>query len=494
MENDFSDSTVYFVVEKTAEKRLIDYFIETDRSIVIPIIPLKSLSVVSNGYARIRFAFWSNWSFHYMNLFKVENGTFEKSESYETRKYCRFFNAELDDEINNDDNNSRLLEGWILVEFPEDGRFCFSFDFVNNNKLSDKVVYYFDVSGSGIHNEHPFFDFPKTRKFSPFKAEKGENLSVVPSTSTVILNVDSDFSFHVVGEKKIDVHFSEYGKYSVYIYPTFISVKETDKEGVFDHEYTTMFTKKGHFVLNIKSGESKGTQDYYVIDDELPDESFKDKKLIENMRKRLEREIPYDDDIPIEIRRNVNKMLCDAIKEKERKIKEEQKKQKKDEEESDDESDGIDYLREKAECLEKEKEYLRIRFEEMERKEKEMRKKFEEDIQKLQNEWSNKDHEFVEKMKEKAETRQKENDEFIKQEKSKRKKRIDELAIRIQVIENTMKKGKEKQEKILSLKQEIVDEENDEFVILSSRQEKQTKEQEQDETLIEERIKQNQKN
>lgn len=487
----FADCQTYFEVENSAEKRLVDYYVDTDRSVVVPITPLKTLSSVKTGFVRIRFAFWSDWSFDRVSLCKVFPGTFEKGESCETRKYYRFFAVELDE---NEDDQKRLLEGWLLVEFPEDGRFYLSFDFSRNNEKCEEVVYYFDVTGSGVHNEHPFFDLPKTRKFSPFKQEKGENLSVVPSSSVVILNVDSDFNFHVFGEKKLDVYFAEYGKYSDYIYPTFITIKETDKEGVFDHEYSTVFTKKGRFVLNLKGEESRGTQEYYVIDDELPEESFKDKKLIENMRKRLEREVPYDDDIPIEIRRNVDKMLRDKIQENEKKMKKKLKKQASnecddDEEESeDDDSCEIDYLREKAECLEKEKEDLRIRFEEMERKEREMRKRFEKEIEKLQREWSNKDQEFVNKMKEKEEARKKENDEFAEQEKSKRKKRIDELTIRIQIIENTMKEGQDKKQKILSLQEEIVNEERDEFAILSSRQEKQEREQKQDEKLINEKI------
>lgn len=136
----------------------------------------------------------------------------------------------------------------------------------------------FDVKNSGIKKFSPFFDLPKTRKFSPFN---DEFFSVSPSFSSVVVKKSEDFHFHIFSRNEIvDRITGVCTKREVNIIPKIVSEKETDVKDVKDREYSITFPDCGHYCLKLNGNQNENDdfQNYFVIDFDLPDESDEEKK------------------------------------------------------------------------------------------------------------------------------------------------------------------------------------------------------------------------
>lgn len=467
---------VYFDVEKSVEKRIVSSEIDVLNSDVIPIYPFEYFTSFTDGFARVRIAIDSDLSFDYALIYSLKKDSFavdKELDHSKRKKMVRFFTVDFPSDF----QFKKMVECWILIEFPKDGRYKCSFSFLYNKarRNSKPIVYCFDVTGTGKHFEHPFFDLSKSRIFTPLKPLKDDQyLRIEPSTSIVILN-DFDFSFHVFAKKNLEVFFSPDVEedFLKRIYPSFISCEKTDKEDVYDHEYSLTFPNKGRYKLVVKDEKNNlGFQIYYILDDyEQPDELTSDKKLFEKLKINLEKNDTIDtceDDIPIEIRENVNKMIDDKIKENE-------KKKNGYDVENDEEEDSqeiIENLKQKALSLEKENEKLRTRFDEMEKRENQMQQEFNKKFNDFKKESENKNLEFFKNIQTKFTNQQNQKDEIEKKEKDKKDKQINDINLQIRKIEKEVLIEPEKQAEIISLQKQIFNEKEDEFLIVSSRKEK----------------------
>lgn len=310
---------VYFMVKNTKERLLGIPGAKKEKIGFIPIVPLNGLTSVTKGFARIRFAIEQIRSPLLIELFKIKKGTFDRegNKKYDKchRKFTTYlpfkYKAKKSDNKSNGNLNSCLVEDWILVEFPENGRWEVEIYFANDEgTYTYGVTYYFDVTGSGYHNLYPIFDLPKNRKFIPFQTKKPNEVWLEPSTQSVILN-DYDHYFHVFSEKEVKVYFTCNEDDSV-IWPSLMGEKDTDKKNIKDREYSVTFVKNGTYSLEIFGDQHLGTQEYYVTDFELEPESKAESNLMKDLKNRLEGKADYCKDIPTSVRKNVEKMLKDT--------------------------------------------------------------------------------------------------------------------------------------------------------------------------------------
>ncbi|KAK8865114.1 hypothetical protein M9Y10_010647 [Tritrichomonas musculus] len=315
--------TVYFEVENSIE--MIQTILGKDKEEAgfIPIKPTEGLTVITKGYARIRFAVKQKRSLLLIKMFKIKKGTFERESNEFIKNCCCVFTLNFPFEQKEVDENEKLVEDWIFIEFPENGRWEVYIYFKNESgKYNHGVTYFFDVFGAGFHVESPIFDLPKNRKFVPFYSNLSEKIRVEPSSSVVLLN-DFDFFFHLFSENKVKIYFILHGEMKPnHIKPTLISEKQTSENKIVDREYSITFSKNSHYDLIFKEKNCFCIQQFFVGDFNLPDESDEEKKLMEKIQKQINRKIDYNDDIPFDIQKEVDLMIQNEIKEKERIIKE----------------------------------------------------------------------------------------------------------------------------------------------------------------------------
>lgn len=161
--------TVYFEVENSIE--MIQTILGKDKEEAgfIPIKPTEGLTIITKGYARIRFAVKQKRSPLLIKMFKIKKGTFERESNEFIKNCCCVFTLNFPFEQKEVDENEKLVEDWIFIEFPENGRWEVYIYFKNESgKYNHGVTYFFDVFGAGFHVESPIFDLPKNRKFVPF--------------------------------------------------------------------------------------------------------------------------------------------------------------------------------------------------------------------------------------------------------------------------------------------------------------------------------------
>ncbi|KAK8899243.1 hypothetical protein M9Y10_001554 [Tritrichomonas musculus] len=280
----------------------------------MPIVPLEGLSKVTKGYARIRFAIKYNRSSLLIKLFKVKNGKFERESNEYFDDHSHYFTVNLpfEEKDKSNDLNEYLVEDWVLVEFPENGRWEVSIYFANDEgSYTYGVSYFFDVTGLATHINLSIFDLPKSRTFAPMKKETLDDIRVEPSTQSVILD-DYDFYFHVFSEKEVKAYFTLDEDNST-VWPSILSEKSTEKKNIKDREFSVTFPKSGTYKLEIwVDNVHFASQNYYVIEYEQQDESPEEKELMQNFRNTLEGKTDYNKDIPISIRKNVEQMLKDS--------------------------------------------------------------------------------------------------------------------------------------------------------------------------------------
>ncbi|KAK8838138.1 hypothetical protein M9Y10_036091 [Tritrichomonas musculus] len=103
----------------------------------IPIIPLEGLTTVNEGYARIRFLVKQKRAQPLIDLYKIKEGTFDREKEEDSisinniQNQSCFFSAYLPFAIEDCENeDDKLVEDWILVEFSENGRWevCIYFE------------------------------------------------------------------------------------------------------------------------------------------------------------------------------------------------------------------------------------------------------------------------------------------------------------------------------------------------------------------------------
>lgn len=304
---------VYFNVKSTKERLLGIPGTGKEEKGFTPIVPLDGLTKVTKGYARIRFACKYKRSPLLVCLYKIKKGTFEH-ESENTVDNCdRCFTVNLPFKYNaknkSKDLNESLVEDWVLIEFPENRRWEVQIYFANDEgTYTYGVTYFFDVTGAPNPIEYPIFDLPKNRTFLPFKTKAPEKVWVEPSTDPVILD-DLDIYFHVFSEKEVKVYFT-YDKDKSTVWPSLMNGKDTGKDNIKDFEYSVTFPKYTAYSLNIWDGDNfLGSQNYYLLESELSEESSEEKKLMKDLKNTLEGKIDYCKDIPSSVRKNVEKMV-----------------------------------------------------------------------------------------------------------------------------------------------------------------------------------------
>ncbi|KAK8898389.1 hypothetical protein M9Y10_000674 [Tritrichomonas musculus] len=307
--NDRKLFNVYFNVTGIKEKMTFgipDSLIE--KSGFHPIVPSDELSTVTNGYARIRFVINLNSSAVIAKLFKIKEETFERDEKT-VENCCRFFSVNLPFELEEYEHlKGYLVENWILVEFPEDGRWEVKIFFDADQTYG--ITYYFDVTGTCVHNIYPIFDLPKNRTFSHFPVN-WPLVSLEPSTQSVIVN-QSAASFHVFSEEELKLSFKHENDDST-IEPTLVGVKETSDNTSKDREYSVTFPEDGVYRLEIwEEDQFVGTQNYFVGEIEQIGETQEEKDLMENVKTVLTEKLDYCRDIPQSIREDVERLLKES--------------------------------------------------------------------------------------------------------------------------------------------------------------------------------------
>lgn len=73
--------------------------------------------------------------------------------------------------------------------------------------------------------------------------------------------------------------------------------------------------------MYLEDEESSNYQQYFVIDFELPEESNEERKMMNDLKNKIEGKFDYNQDIPLKIREDVDSMLHETLEQKEKRIK-----------------------------------------------------------------------------------------------------------------------------------------------------------------------------
>lgn len=444
-----------------------------------PITPQVGLTKIDKGTARIRFAVKEKRSPLLIELYKIKKGTFERENDSCLRNCHRLFTVEISDDIvTNQDKSSgeRLVEDWVLIDFPEKGRWEVYIYFKNDiGSYYYGCKYFFDVSDCTKDDKYFYSiaDLPKERKFIPLKPKNEQKVMVKPSSSVVVLT-DTYSNFHVLSQNELKVYFTNVKEPdSGTIWPTLISAKEVkDDNEIIDREYSVIFPSYGHFELFVWDKECVQYQQYFVIDFEQPDESYKEKKMMNYLVDQLKFPQDYTADIPKIIEKRVDQMLIDAKQEKE-----ENKSESDNDDDDDDELDfgeqeEISSLMNKASKLENEKEMLNKKFEEMKKKKDQLKLEFVRQIEELKKEWARKEKKEKKEKIDRSKMRKIELDNIEKEEKEKSEQKMADLRNRIAKIEEQLNIDPEKRNELVNLHKQLLKEEENEMFVLSSRRQK----------------------
>lgn len=315
---------VYFEVENGNESLKGIPGHEKEENGFIPISPVEGLSTVDNGRAQIRFAIKLKRSLLLVNLYEIQKGTFTRKSNDPYKDCDTFVTLDLPFNFtsNNDDPNERLVEDWLWIDFPKNGRWEVYIYFKNDGKdFSYGVNYYFDVSGTKSSLEYPIYSLHKKRTFAPFLPRCQSFFQVEPSFSTIILNDEYDFYFTVFSDKKPNINFvcksDPNGKT---IFPDLIYEKDTNRRNIKERKYSISVRKSGYYELKYFEGDYIGYQKYFIINGHLSKESSNDKSLMINLQKQISGTIDYNKDIAGNIKSHVKRMLSfeeDAVDENE---------------------------------------------------------------------------------------------------------------------------------------------------------------------------------
>lgn len=308
--NTFLNFKVFFDVENVTEKSIGISGKNIIKNGFIPIVPLSGLTKVTNGMARIRFAVKNENSLLLIKLYQIKQDTYEREMEIESKKYIDMFSLELPFKYSDGDNE--LVEDWIRIIFPKDGRYEVEIYFKNDEEsYTYGVKYFFDVTSSIELPSSPLFDLPKNRKFASFQPKTNTNIRINPPTQSVVLD-DYDFYLNLYGEKDFRINIIPYE--GELFWPSLISKNKSCEENITEFEYSITFPSNGIFQLKIFNDCGMvGSQNYYVLEEELQEESKEEKRLMEELKRKLEGKYDYNIDIPIYIRKNVENLLKSVV-------------------------------------------------------------------------------------------------------------------------------------------------------------------------------------
>ncbi|KAK8838242.1 hypothetical protein M9Y10_035662 [Tritrichomonas musculus] len=356
-----------------------------------PIVPNGGFTELNKRYARIRFSIKKKYSDLLIKLFKADRESLkeEGEEINESDFHCSTFTLEFPFKLPSESED--LVEEWILVSFPDDGCWMVNIWFnKEGTRYMYGVDYFFDVKGEKANITSPIFDVPKSRTFSSMDSSKPDEIWAIPNSSIVVVK-GLKTTFHVFSKKNVSVYFS---RCESEIELTEISEKPTDKSGIFDREFSANFTQYGSYNLIIESS-STWNQKYCVVENDLLEETKEEASLMNNFKGSFEDGNEDVDDIPLEIKNNVEKMLKNAVTQnserKKRETKEREKIEKEKKEEKEKEKLKRQKQREKEdqearemfELEDKEELKRRSKLDELEKYEREAREKREKDMKKL---------------------------------------------------------------------------------------------------------------
>lgn len=273
---------VYFDVRKTCDKILRIPGFKKEENDFIPIEPVKGLTTIDNGIAQIRFAIKLKRSPLLTKLFEIKKGTLTRKSEKEIKVVEKYVTVNLPFEYsseNNEDNNDRLVEDWVWIEFPKNGRWEVEFYFKNDgNDFSYGVKYFFDVNGAKTQTINPIYNIPITRTFAPFIKQHESYFRVEPSLSTIVLYDEYDFDFTVFSDQKLTINLNSMDNTNAKtIFPVLISQNDTNKKNVKEQKYSISFPKCGCYKLKYFGNEFIGSQMYFIVNKKLPNESPNEK-------------------------------------------------------------------------------------------------------------------------------------------------------------------------------------------------------------------------
>lgn len=451
--------TVHFHSATEKYCLLKDYIEKEKETGFVPISPLKGLTEITDGFSLIRFVVRQKNSELLIHSDKLIDDAFDIDKDNKSSCAKGIFLFELPSDVveNSDTSGDRLIEEFVFLQFPENGRWKINISFKKENSsfFSYGVNYFFEVHGAGKRDLMSSLVFPKGRKICPFEAAEVFDVKVDPPLSFVV-SKELDASFRLFAPNDICLAYSSKTP-GTEMWLNLISEKKTSKDDIFEREYALTFSDSGFYQAIFDKGiKSIGSQMYVVTDSEIPVVEFESS---ESLKKLIEGKIDVFDDIPLSVKNNVEKMMNgeDCGFEKRSKPKKSKNVQNQKE---------IESLKEKAFELEKEKEDLRIRLEEMEKNEKEMQIIFDENLSKLRKNIEEKNKEIADDFS--AESQNDENENEIEEY----ERKITELKERIMLIEKQLEIDPDKQIELLNLHQKLVKEEENEAVVLTARLQK----------------------
>ena len=99
-------------------------------------------------------------TFEILSRTNLKKGTLDEENKFEDGDWYDYFTTDLlfNYENKEDDLNDHLVEDWVIVHFPRDGRWKVKIYFNDgDSKFLHGVDYYFDVTG--IENDNKKFSF-----------------------------------------------------------------------------------------------------------------------------------------------------------------------------------------------------------------------------------------------------------------------------------------------------------------------------------------------
>ena len=310
---------VYYEVENAniSIKQIPGY--DKNKKGFYPIFPREGLATVDNGIATIRYAIKQKYAPFIAYFYQIKNGTFQRKSENENNEdvFYNYVTLNLPFDISYKNSREKLVENWINVEFNKKGRWevfiYFKDDDIESNNYIYGVKYYFDVIGitKPKRNSIPY-DIPIKRTFAPIYKFCKYKFKVEPSSSTIILNNECDFYFHVKCDKKykLNAFFVYYENFiEKSIFPVLIHEKISDNDtNIIDRKYSITFEKCGYYTLKFFTDKFIGCQNYFIVDSNLPKESSYEKKLMNLLQNEINGTTNYTKDIDKSIRDKVIKM------------------------------------------------------------------------------------------------------------------------------------------------------------------------------------------
>lgn len=309
--------TVYFDVKNATDKLFGICGIFKEKFGFIPIFPKKGLTEIENGFVQIRFSVKQSRSNILLQLYNIKKGTLDEENEFEDEDWYDYFTTDLpfNSENKEDDLNDHLVEDWVLVHFPRDGRWKVKIYFNDgDSRFLHGVDYYFDVTGTkNDNNKFSFLNLPINRTIISPKIQMEETFRLEPSTK-IVIKEDSNFNFHVFSKFTVLALF-ENDKTDKSIIAEIISVKDKDNEDIKDHEISAPYLEKGYYKLIILEKESKNIiKQQYLITGKLHKESKEEKKLMKELKQLIEGKFDFLKDVPSSIRETVKNMVEKTIK------------------------------------------------------------------------------------------------------------------------------------------------------------------------------------